>query len=319
MPTLGYAVKFLFVALSFSIDMKLTHRQIELFRAVMVAGHVTRAAESLHTSQPTVSRELARLEQVLGFALFERIKGRLHPTPRAMALLAEVEQSFVSLERIAEAAVALRGFAQGRLQVACLPALAQALLPDVLARFAGQWPQASVSLSALESPALERALTEQAFDVGLSERPEAPPGCERFALLAANEVCVLPPGHTLAAKAVLHPSDFEGQPFISLAPNDPYRQHIDTAFAQAGVQRHMRLETPSAASVCALVQAGVGVGLVNPVTAQAWQAQGLVIRPFSVAIAFEVGLVLPQWRAEHPLRADFLNALKGVVGGMRWA
>ncbi|TDM06301.1 MAG: LysR family transcriptional regulator [Ideonella sp. MAG2] len=294
--------------------MKLTHRQIELFRAVMVAGHVTRAAEALHTSQPTVSRELARLEQVLGFGLFERIKGRLHPTPRAMALLAEVEQSFVGLDRIADAALALRDFAQGRLHLACFPALAQALLPEVLARYAERWPQASVSLSALESPALERALTEQAFDLGLSERPEAPPGCERLPFLAAHEVCVLPPGHALAAKPVLEPQDFAHQPFISLAPSDPYRQQIDAVFTQAGVQRQLRLETPSAASVCALVQAGVGVGLVNPVTAQAWQQQGgLEIRPFSVPIAFEVGLVLPQWRAEHPLRADFLSALNALV------
>ena len=294
--------------------MQLTHRQIELFRAVMVAGHVTRAAEALHTSQPTVSRELARLEQVLGFALFERIKGRLHPTPRAMALLAEVEQSFVGLERIADAALALRGFAQGRLHMACLPALAQALVPQALARFAAQWPQASVSLSALESPALERALSEQAFDLGLSERAEAPPGCERHLLLAANEVCVLPAGHALAAKPVLAPQDFAGQPFISLAPSDPYRLLIDAVFAQAGVERQMRLETPSAASVCALVQAGVGVGLVNPLTAQAWQHQGLlVIRPFSVPIAFEVGLVLPQWRAAHPLRTDLIEILRLAV------
>ena len=75
--------------------MKLSHRQIHFFRAVMGTGHVTRAAELLHTSQPTVSRELARLEQVLGFALFERVKGRLKPTVRALALMEEVEQSYV--------------------------------------------------------------------------------------------------------------------------------------------------------------------------------------------------------------------------------
>lgn len=103
-------------------------------------------------------------------------------------------------------------------------------------------------------------LRGRAFDVGLSERPEAPPGGERLPLLAANEVCVLPPGHALAAKAVLQPQDFAKQPFISLAPSDPYRQQIDAAFAQAGDQRQMRLATASAASVCAWVQAGVGVG-----------------------------------------------------------
>lgn len=56
--------------------MKLTHRHVEVFRAVMASGHVTRAAEMLHTSQPTVSRELARLEQVLGLPLFDRVRDR---------------------------------------------------------------------------------------------------------------------------------------------------------------------------------------------------------------------------------------------------
>lgn len=55
---------------------------------------------------------------------------------------------------------------------------------------------------------------------------------------------------------------------------------------------------------------------MNPLTAQAWQAQGLIIRPFSVPIAFEVGVLLPQWRAEHPLRADFLRVLRETVEEM---
>ncbi|MBW8832014.1 MAG: LysR family transcriptional regulator [Burkholderiales bacterium] len=70
----------------------LTHRQIEVFRTVMATGHVTRAADRLGSSQPTISRDLARLEQVLGMALFERVRGRLRPTARAQALLAEVER-----------------------------------------------------------------------------------------------------------------------------------------------------------------------------------------------------------------------------------
>jgi DNA-binding transcriptional LysR family regulator len=55
--------------------MGITHRHIEVFRAVMQSGSVTGAAGLLHTSQPTVSRELARLEQVLGFSLFDRVRG----------------------------------------------------------------------------------------------------------------------------------------------------------------------------------------------------------------------------------------------------
>ena len=52
-------------------------RQIEIFHAVMTTGNLTEAAQMLHTSQPTVSRELARFEKVLGLKLFERTRGRL--------------------------------------------------------------------------------------------------------------------------------------------------------------------------------------------------------------------------------------------------
>ena len=89
--------KYFYFIFRFNVDMDLTHRLVEVFRAVMRTGHVTRAAELLHTSQPTVSRELARLEQVLGLVLFERVKGRLRPTAQAQVLLEEVDRSYEGL------------------------------------------------------------------------------------------------------------------------------------------------------------------------------------------------------------------------------
>jgi DNA-binding transcriptional LysR family regulator len=293
----------------FRIDMEFSHRQIDFFRAVMGTGHVTRAAELLHTSQPTVSRELARLEQVLGFALFERVKGRLKPTVRALALMEEVEQSYVGLERIAATALGLRAYAHGRLQMACLPALSHALLPDAIRRFALQQPEAALGLTPIESPQLEAALSEQRFDLGLSERHEAPAACTLDTLLVADEVAVLPAGHALAQKPVLTPGDFAGQSFISFAPADPYRQQVDALFAAAGVARDLRLETPSAVSVCALVRQGLGLGIVNPLTALELAGEGLVVKPLSVSIPFHVALIRPSWRTEHPLRAAFEAAL----------
>ena len=71
---------------------RISHRHIEVFRAVMLAGSATGAAELLHTSQPTVSRELARLESLLGYHLFDRVQGRLRPHARALALWEEVQR-----------------------------------------------------------------------------------------------------------------------------------------------------------------------------------------------------------------------------------
>ena len=275
----------------------------------MLHGNLSRAADVTGSSQPTLSRELARLEYVLGFALFDRVRGRLRPTARALALMQEVERSFVGLEQIAARAQELRTLSTGRLRLACLPALAHALVPQALLHFSKTLPEASVSVVPLESPWLEQALSEQRFDLGLGETTEAPTGVELRALLTANEVAVLPAGHRLCRRAVLQPQDFEGERFVSLAEGDPYRQAIDAMFLAAGVQRATRLETTSAVAVCALVQQGLGVAIVNPLTAAAMAGPTLVVKPLAMAIPFNVALLLPQVATPHPLRDTLVTAI----------
>ncbi len=286
----------------------LTHRQLSLFRSVMLHGNLSRAAEVSNSSQPTLSRELARLEQLLGFALFDRVRGRLRPTARALALMQEVERSFVGLEQIAARAQELRTLATGRLRLACLPALAHALVPAALQHFSQRMPQARVSVVPLESPWLEQALSEQRFDLGLGETSEAPNGVELQDLLQADEVAVLPADHPLCRLPVLQAQDFAGTRFVSLAEGDPYRQAIDNMFLQAGVQRESLLETASAVAVCAMVQQGLGVAIVNPLTAAAMAGPRLVVRPLTMRIAFHVSLLLPQVAAPHPLRDALVAA-----------
>jgi DNA-binding transcriptional LysR family regulator len=297
--------------------MKLTHRQVEVFRAVMNTGNVTQAALALHTSQPTVSRELARLEQVLQMNLFDRVRGRLRPTARALALLEEVQRSYLGLERIAAAARSLREFTQGRLAIACLPALAHGLLPQATQRFVAAYPQVGVSITPQESPLLEEWLTEQRFDLGLCERTHAPAATALTPLLQADEVCVLPDGHPLLARRVLRPKDFDGLPFVSFAPSDPYRLQVDALFEQQSVRRRLAIETASAASVCALVRQGLGVAIVNPLTAMELAGAGLQVRPLSVSIPFAVTLVVPQLRPASPLRDAFVACLHEAAAALQ--
>lgn len=288
----------------------LTQRQLGLFRTVMLHGNLSRAAEVAHSSQPTLSRELARLEQLLGYALFDRVRGRLQPTARALALMQEVERSFVGLEQIAQRAWELRTLTGARLRLACLPALAQSLVPRALLQLQAHTPEALVGVHPLESPWLEQALVEHRFDLGLSEASEAPPGVAWQALFQANEVAVLPANHRLARKRRLLPQDFADERFISLAAQDPYRQAIDQLFAQHGVKRQLLLETDSAAAVCALVRQGLGLAIVNPLTALECAGNGLAVRALGADIPFRISLLLPQGPAPHPLREALVQALQ---------
>ncbi len=120
-------------------------RHIEIFHAVMTAGSLTEAAHLLHTSQPTVSRELARFEKVIGLKLFERIRGRLHPTVQGLRLFEEVQRSRYGLDRIVSAAESLREFR--RRTVYCLPAgLFAIFLPQLLQPFLARYPDVSLNI-----------------------------------------------------------------------------------------------------------------------------------------------------------------------------
>lgn len=109
----------------------------------MTAGSVWRGSL---LSQPTVSRELSRMEQLLGYALFERVQGRLRANARALLLWDEVQRNWQGLERVIERAVEL-GQAQGtHISVLSMPAADRAL-PGALARLQAQHGAVAVSVA----------------------------------------------------------------------------------------------------------------------------------------------------------------------------
>lgn len=309
-----------FPSLSADAGGRIAHRHIEVFRAIMLAGGVSSAAQLLHTSQPTVSRELARLESLLGYVLFERGGGRLRPNARALALWDEVQRSWQGLDRVVARAQALAQATSARLEVLCLPALSHALLPAALAQLPAEAAGLQIAITPQESPLLEEWMSAQRFDLGLAEvaeSPEPPVGTRALVLPPLDEVAVLPAGHPLAARTVLAPADFADQPFISLAEGDPYRAQIDAVFAAAGVQRRLRLQTHSAVAVCAMVQQGLGLAIVNPFTARACAGPQLVVRPLAFSIPYRVHMLLPLHRPAVAEVQWVLQALEQAAGAMQ--
>ncbi|SFU74753.1 LysR family transcriptional regulator [Xenorhabdus koppenhoeferi] len=287
-------------------------RHIEIFHAVMTTNNLTDAAILLKTSQPTVSRELARLEKLLKFKLFDRIKGRLFPTAQGLRLFEEVQRSYYGLERIINAAGSIRQFEHAQLSIACLPMFSQSLLPKACSSFIQCYPEAKLTIIPQESPLLEEWLSAQRHDIGLTEHLQTPAGTEQETLITLNEVCVLPLNHTLSQKSDLTPEDFHGQNFISLSITDNYRQLIDTIFTDHHVNRKMVMETHSAASICAMINEGIGVSIVNPFTALDYldKNSGICIRPFSIEIPFTVSLIKPIHRPSSEPVESFIQHLK---------
>ncbi len=286
-------------------------RNIEVFRAIMKLGTVTSAADALGTSQPTVTRELSRLESVLGFALFERRRQRLVPTSRALRLYKEIQSTFSGLERLNQFVAGLRGAGEEVLTVSTLPAFAVSLLPEVMSRLQRQVPSLSIDIRT-EDPRDETPVSGFDFDVGLIEGGFTSQSAEVTLIREFELVAVVPQGHPLAALASLVPSDFEASPFISLGPNDPSRLRLQEVFDEAGVVRRMSVSCQSATGICELVARGLGVSIINPLSALKYQKHGLVLKPFAPQVPFRISALRPLDRPQMENINRFLRCLEEV-------
>lgn len=288
-------------------------RQVEVFRTVMTSGTTARAAEILHVSQPAVSKMIQELERSLGFDLFQRIKGRLHPTPEGRLFFREVEQAFLGLGHLRGAAARIRDYGSGELRIACLSALSTNVLPRALYAFMQRNPNVAVTFQARMSSNVRDLVASGQFDLGIvaDEIDRTGVATESFAQFPV--AVGVPAGHPLVNLETVRPADLAGHPFIALSREDTTRRDAEQAFEQAGIAVRTVMETPYSTTICAMVAAGVGIGLVDPLTAEPFIGRGLVLRPFEPKLYFRTLLIQPPNRLPSRILAEFLDDLRAAV------
>ncbi|MGN7295224.1 LysR substrate-binding domain-containing protein [Rhizobium sp. SAFR-030] len=289
--------------------MALNFRQIEAFRAIIISGTASRAAELMGVTQPAVSRLIGELEATVGFPLFDRVKGRLVPTPEADIFYRDVETSFRGLDRLRSSAARIRDFGSGHIRVASLAAAGSTIVPRAVRRFRESFPSAIITLSIMTSAAVRNHVVDGEYDLGLAADEVDLSGVEHQVFGSFPALCAIPPGHPLAAKKIIGPADFDGVDYVALSPEDRARLKFDALCREAGARPNLVIETPFAITACALSLEGVGVGIVNPLSIDGFSERGLVFRPFEPAVYFKSYLLFrPDVQKARLVRA-FVAAL----------
>lgn len=261
-------------------------RQLEIFRAVMTSGSASRAAELLQITQPAVSRSLVELEETVGFALFDRIKRRLVPTPEGQLFFRDVVSSFEGLDRLRASAARIRDFGSGSIRIASLAALGSTLVPRAIQAFRRKHPEIAITLQIQSSAVVRELVTHQQFDIGLAADEVDLSGVDHSLFGSFRAVCAIPAGHRLADRRVIKAEDLDGEAFIALSPEDKARARIAEALEAAGATPRVVVETPGSSTICALALEGVGIGIVNPAAADGFAERGLILRPFEPELFF---------------------------------
>jgi len=285
-------------------------RQVEIFHAVMVNGTTQRAAEVLHISQPGISKAIQELERQLGFALFHRTRRRLVPTAEAHFYFREVEESFAALSRLRSAAARIRDFGSGEIRIATLSALSTNIVPRALVRFRKRHPDVSITLQTHMSSTVKELVAAGQFDLGLAADEIDVSGIEAQTLSRFRGAIALPDDHPLCRKTHLEPQDLNDQDFIALSPEDTTRQDLEQALDSVGSRVKTVLETPFANTICAMVQAGMGIGFINPICAEPFLGKGVVLRPFVPSLEFRTLLLRPPAVPPSQIVRDCIDAFR---------
>lgn len=263
-------------------------RHIEVFHAVYSSGSVTRAAEILSVSQPSVSKTLAHAEQQLGYALFERAKGKLIPTPEADQLFVLVSSVNDSVARLRHVAENLRAAEHGIIRIAATPAFGIDLLPMAIASYREHHRDTIFKVETLHHDEMASALLESRVDVGLAFSPEKIPGIASELLDYGLFVALTPPGMEFGRKTELSISDLEGLDFISLDKRGPLGRILAAHIEASGVVLDVVAHAETYQVAKALVSYGLGVTITDEVTAKSSGHEGVKIWPLFPGIRFEV-------------------------------
>ncbi|MCM2443430.1 LysR family transcriptional regulator [Agrobacterium vitis] len=255
-------------------------RQVEAFRAVMLTGQMTAAAELMLVTQPAVSRLIKDFEHATGLHLFERRGNHIIPTQEATTLWKEVDRAFVGLNHIANLAADIGRQAAGTLRIAAMPALANGLLPRFLAQFLHDKPNLQASLTGLPSTMVMEAVASGRADIGYADGPSDRPGflLETRSLAA---IVAVPMGHRLAGLERITPPDLAGERIIKQETGTLFAMRVDVALG--GIQRRPSLEVSLSHTALSLVREGAGIAIIDPAAAIEFKDR-IVLRPFSIFV-----------------------------------
>jgi len=285
-------------------------RHIEVFHAVYSCGSITRASEVLNVSQPSVSKVLAHAEQQLGYKLFDRVRGKLIPTPEADRLFVHVTEVNDSVDRLRQVASRLRSVEMGTIRIAATTAFGIDFLPGAIASYRELHGDTMFCIETLKHEELAGALLESRIDLALAFDPDNMPGIRGELLGQGRFVVLVPPGMDLEGDGPLRLDDLAGLPFIRLDNQGPLDRLLNAHIESSDIKLNTMAVAGSYQLAKALVSHGFGVSIADEVTARSRGYEKVRVRELKPALEFRISALHVDREPISLIARHFVDHLK---------
>jgi LysR family hca operon transcriptional activator len=294
------------------VGMELRH--LRYFVAVADAGSLTVAAQRmLHTSQPSLSRQIRDLEEEVGAQLLTRTARGIDLTPAGRAFLDHARAVLSQVEAATEAARRAAHPAKPCFAMGFLTGHELTWMPEALRILHNELPNVDVMISSQYSPLLADGLSKGKIDAAFLRRERGAPHLAFRLLVREPLVVVLPSDHHLAAFKAISPGDLAGETFVTVSNTAPVlRVVIDNYLKRSGINITPTHEADHLAMGMSLIASTRGVGLL-PAYAQNFLPSSVTSRPLK-GESPTVDLVLGYKKSnESPILKLLLSRLDELV------
>jgi DNA-binding transcriptional LysR family regulator len=282
---------------------------LQAFRAVAELSSFRAAAQSLHLSQPALSRRVDKLEAALGVKLLERTTRsvRLSNVGREFARKAQVllDELDATLLGIDEVAVQRSGV----VTIACVPSATRYFLPRVLQGFHAQFPRIRVRIHDAHANEVLAAVAQGEADFGVNFLGQQEAGMLFRPLLQERFVLACPANHPLALKRSVKWADLVPYPYLSVGTSSGNRLLIERALAQSAVRPQAIFEARHVQTLLGLVEAGLGVAAVPQLAMPSNNALLRSVPLSAPIIKRELGLITQRGRNLSPAAAELYQVI----------
>ncbi|NOG53894.1 MAG: LysR family transcriptional regulator [Planctomycetes bacterium] len=291
-------------------------RQLEYLVAVADHAGFTKAAKACSVAQPSLSQQIAKLEDEIGLPLFERMGRTVTPTDagqvmidRARGILAAIEDAHFEARHVGRAIA-------GRLRVGTVATVAQLILPDVVARFARKHPDVELIIQEQTTEVLSQQTISGELDLAIVSREITDARLRAEKLLTEQFLLALPAEHHLSARKRIQPESLEECRFVLHQPRQGAVTIVEEYCRQQGFEPLIACRGIQLATVQAMVGAGLGVAFVPEMAARSDRSASRVYRPIvHSGPSRSISLVTRRHRMHTPASLLFQDALRGEMTG----
>ena len=242
----------------------MTLRQLQVFLAIAREKSFSRAAKSIHSSQPTLSAHVAELERELDKKVFFRRGREVTLTEAGRVLERYAASAVLAVEGARQAVDDLDGLGHGSLMIGASTTPGIYVMPGIIANFRGGYPGVELRLQIANSRVIEDRVNARELDLGVVGGHAVGPSEECLAVGFADELLlIVPPRHAWAKRRFIAPEALAQEPLLMREEGSATRSVTERALQGAGIRFQAAMQLDHTEAIKQAVMAGLGVAFLS--------------------------------------------------------